>query len=94
MVRQSINARKVVAQEVASHVNPKGPPMNATAMMAVVPKLRRSAAFFNGFCNDEALNSVERVMLLGVMRSQKVGIKNRSGLVSVPGSQRTCHLMY
>lgn len=47
-----------MAQEVASHVNPKGPPMNATAMMAVVPRLRRSAAFFNGFCNDEALISV------------------------------------
>ena len=81
-----------MAEEAASHVNPKGPPLNATAMMADVPRLRRRAAFLNGCCTGEALRSVVWGMVSSEVRDQKVGIKNRSGLVSAPGSQRTRHV--
>lgn len=60
-----------MADEVASHVNPKGAPLNATATIAAVPRLRRKAACLNGCCNDKALSSVVWVMVLGEVRSQK-----------------------
>ena len=52
-----------MADEAASHVNPNGPPLNAMAMIAVVPRLRRSAGFFSACCNVEVSSSVVWVMV-------------------------------
>jgi hypothetical protein len=62
---------KVVAEEVASHVNPKGPPLNAIATMDAVLRLRRKAARLNGCCNDKLLSSGVWGMVSGEVRSQK-----------------------
>jgi len=67
--------RKVVAEEVASHVNPKGQPLNATAMMAVVLRLSRRAEILSGCCNGVSFSSVVWLMVSGEVRSRKVGVK-------------------
>jgi hypothetical protein len=63
---------KVVADEVASHVNLTGPPLRAIATMAAVLRLRRKAARLNGCYNDKLLSSGVWVMVLGEVRSQKL----------------------
>ena len=75
---QSIRTMKVLADEAASHVNPKSPPLNAIAIMAVVPRLRRRVAFLKGCCTGQAWRSVVCVMVSSEVISQKLGIKNRS----------------
>ena len=60
-----MSTTKVVADEVASHDNPKGPPLNAAAMMAAVLTLRRKAALLQACCMHVVSNSVEWVMVLG-----------------------------
>lgn len=62
---------KVVKDEVASHANPNGPPLNANARMAVVPRFRRKVAFFNACCEGKTLSSVVWVMVSSTDRSQK-----------------------
>lgn len=69
--RQSTSTKKVVADEVASHVNPKGPPLNATATMTAVPRLRRNEAGLIGCCNCMVLCSAGQVMVLVNAKAQK-----------------------
>jgi len=62
----------VLADDVASHVIPKGPPLNAMAMMAVVcPKAAPQGRIPQQLTHDITLISVVGVMVSCEDRSQK-----------------------